>query len=426
MKRKLLAICLCLLPLLASFAEAAPAVSASRAILMDAKTGLVLYEKNAHEKAYPASTTKVMTAILALEKGNLDDKVEVSFNAVNSISYDSSKAGLFEGESFSLREMVYALLICSANDAANVIAEHIGGDISGFVSMMNSRAAELGTKNTHFVNTHGLHNTDHYTTAYDLALLARHALTLPEFREIVAMRSYVLEPTDKYEEKRYLNSTNHLLNPQSEYYYSEAIGVKTGYTDEAKSCLVSASQTENGTYIAVVLGAESMDGKTMSFVDSRTLLRYGTEYCLPTVLCEANASAEGIPVAKAKNTDMVAVHTQDTVSAILPEGVSADAVQKLEYIKKDLEAPVEAGTVLGRVEYRYGDLLVGQTYLVANEDVEKRSLILNFFAALFSSFWTWGILVILLLAVIIVRTRKKRAKNRRIRRAEIRRRNRYQ
>ncbi len=426
MKRKLLAICLCLLPLLASFAEAAPAVSSSRAILTDAKTGLVLYEKNAHQKAYPASTTKVMTAILALEKGNLDDMVEVSFNAVNSISYDSSKAGLFEGETFSLREMVYALLICSANDAANVIAEHIAGDIGSFVDMMNTRAAELGATNTHFVNTHGLHDTEHYTTAYDMALFARHALTLPEFREIVAMRSYVLEPTDKYEEKRYLNSTNHLLNPQSEYYYADAIGIKTGYTDEAMSCLVSASETENGTYIAVILGAESMDGKTMSFVDSRALLTYGTEYCLPTVLCEANTPAEGIPVAKAKNTDMAAVHTQETVSAILPEGITADAVQKLEYIKKDLEAPVEAGTVLGRVEYRYGEHLVGQTYLVASEDVVKRNIILSALTAVFSSLWVWIVLLVFLTVIVTIRTRKKRAKNRRIRQAEIRRRNKYQ
>ncbi len=426
MKRKLLVICLLLLPLLASFAEAAPSVSAPCAILTDAETGLVLYEKNAHRKAYPASTTKVMTAILALEKGNLSDMVEVSFNAVNSISYDSSKAGLFEGEVFSLKDLVYALLICSANDAANVIAEHIGGDIDTFVQMMNTRAQELGAVNTHFVNTHGLHHEDHYTTAYDLALLGRHALTLPHFREIVAMRSYVLEPTPKYEEKRYLNSTNHLLNPQSQYYYTNAIGIKTGYTDAAKSCLVSASETEDATYVAVVLGAESADGKTMSFVDSRALLSYGAEYCTPQVLCEAGTAAEGIPVKKAKDTDKVAVHTAEAVSAILPEGALAEEVEKLEYIKTDLEAPVRAGDILGKVEYRYNDMVIGQTYLVADTDVDKRSLIGDFFRRIFSSFWTYGILLILLIVITVRRARKTRAKNRRIRQAEIRRRNKYQ
>ncbi len=426
MKRKILAICLCLIPLLATFAEAAPSVSAPCAILTDAKSGVVLYEKNAYTRAYPASTTKVMTAILALENGNLDDVVPVSFNAVNSISYDSSKAGLFEGESFTLREMVYALLICSANDAANVIAEHIAGDIESFVGMMNSRAAELGAQNTHFVNAHGLHNTQHYTTAYDLALLARHAMTLPEFADIVQMRSYVLEPTDKYEEKRYLNSTNHLTNPQSEYYYANAVGIKTGYTDEAKSCLVSAAKAGDGMYIAVVLGAESMDGRSMSFVDSRALLSWGAEYCKPTLLCEAGAAAEGVPVQKAKNTSAVAVHTETAVSAILPDWATPQDVEKLEYINKNLVAPVSAGTAVGRVEYRYKGTLVGQTYLVASEDVEKRNLIADFFLQIFTSLWTYGILAVLLLLLISIRTRKRRAKNRRVRAAEIRRRNKYQ
>lgn len=426
MKRKILAICLLLIPLLATFAEAAPSVSAPCAILTDEKSGVVLYEKNAHMRAYPASTTKVMTAILALEKGNLEDMVTVSFNAVNSISYDSSKAGLFEGETFTLREMLYALLICSANDAANVIAEHIAGDTGSFVNMMNSRAAELGAVNTHFVNAHGLHSPEHYTTAYDLAILARHAMTLPEFGEIVQMRSYVLEPTEKYEEKRYLNSTNHLQNPQSEYYYANAIGIKTGYTDEAKSCLVSAAETENGTYIAVVLGAESMNGQTMSFVDSRALLTWGTENCLPTPLCAAGETAEGVPVKKAKDTDVVAVHTETAVSAILPDWATAADVERLEYINKNLEAPVAAGTAVGRVEYRYQDTLVGQTYLVASTDVEKKNVIAEFFLRLLSSLWTYLVIAVVLLVCISLSTRKRRAKTRRVRAAEIRRRNKYQ
>lgn len=426
MKRKILVLCLFLFPFLLSVAEAAPSVSAPYAVLMDAKTGLVLYEKNAHTQTYPASTTKVMTAILALEKGNMDDMVTVSFNAVNSISFDSSKAGLFEGESFPLRDMVYALLICSANDAANVIAEHIAGDIDSFVEMMNTRAAELGAENTHFVNAHGLHNESHYTTAYDLALLARHAMTLPHFAEIVKMRQYILAPTPKYDENRYLNSTNHLMNPQSEYYYANAIGIKTGYTDEAKSCLVSAAETENGTYIAVVLGAESAGGQTMSFVDSRSMLVWGAESCLPTLLGEANTPAEGVPVRKAENTDKVAVHTESAVYAILPPGKTADDVERLEYINKQLEAPVKAGTVVGRVEYRYQGRVVGQTHLVADTDVAKKNVVAHFLRDLFSSFWTYAVIFIVLFAFIILRTRKTRAINRRIRQAEIRRRNRYQ
>lgn len=426
MKRKILVFFLVLSAFLSIGVSAAPGVSAPRAILMDAKTGLVLYEKNAHEKAYPASTTKVMTAILALENGNMDDMVEVSWEAVNTISYDSSKAGLFEGEVFSFRDLVYSLMVCSANDAANVIAEHIAGDIPAFVEMMNTRASELGAKNTHFVNAHGLHDANHYTTAYDLAVLGRHALTLPHFSDIIKTRSYILEPTDKYEEKRYLNSTNHLLNPQSAYYYANATGIKTGYTDNAKSCLVSAAESDGANYVAVVLGAENIDGQTMSFVDSRTLLSYGVESCPPVLLSEAGTGVEAIPVKRGKGTDAVAAETAEPVRAVLPQGATSEEVEKLEYIKTDLEAPVEVGQVIGKVEYKYQDILVGETYLLASEAVARRSLIGSFFAKLFSSFWTWGIILIVLVVFTVTKTRKTRARNMRRRQAEIRRRNKYQ
>ena len=426
MKRKILAIVLCLLPVFSLISLAAPSVSAPCAILVEAKSGLVLYAKNEHQKAYPASTTKIMTAILALEKGNLDDMVPVSFNAVNSISFDSSKAGLFEGEVFSLRDLVYALMVCSANDAANVIAEHIAGSIPAFVEMMNQRAAELGAKNTHFVNTHGLHDGNHYTTAYDLALFGRHAMTLEPFPDIVQTRSYVLEPTEKYEEKRYLNSTNHLLNPTSPYYYADAIGVKTGYTSDAGSCLVSAAETEGVTYIAVVLGAESEDGQVMSFVDSKTLLSFGAKECPPVTLAESGEWVQPVPIQKAKGTRVVGAHAAESVVVALPQGADKAAIEKLEYIKTDLEAPIEAGAVVGKVEYRYQGLTIGETYLLADTDVERRSLISAFFGTIFSSFWTYGILVILVAVFLTRGTKKMRARQKRRRQAELRRRNKYQ
>ena len=422
MVRKLLAMCLFSVSLLSFTALAQPAVSAPKAILMDGKTGLVLYEKNAYETAYPASTTKIMTAILALEKGNLSDMVTVSFDAVNSISYDSSKAGLFEGEVFSMEELVYTLMICSANDSANVIAEHIGGSVEGFVEMMNARAKELGAKNTHFVNAHGLHNENHYTTAYDLAILAKHALSLPRFREIVSMRSYQLAPSEKCEEIRYINSTNHLLNPQSPYYHSTAIGIKTGYTDNAKSCLISASEKNGATYIAVVMGAENVDGQAMSFVDSGRLLSYGEETLKPTILSTMGTKTKGIPIKKARGTKEVPVITQETVSAILPEGVSPDAVKPMEYIKTDLTAPVKAGEILGRVDYMYGETRVGKTYLVASEDIKKETV----FGWLFSKVWIYIVLLFILAIFLLRCTRKLRAKRKRVRSAEIRRRNKYQ
>ncbi len=426
MKRKLSALCLLLLLVFVPTAYAAPAVSAPCAVLISADSGLVLYEKNAHTRMYPASTTKVMTAILALENGNFDDVVTVSHNAVNTISFDSSKAGLYEGEHISFKDLVYTLLICSANDSANVIAEHIAGDVSAFVDMMNKRASELGAKNTHFVNTHGLHNESHYTTAYDLAILARHAMTIPAFREIVAMRSYSLAPSNKFDETRYFNSTNHLLNPNSPYYYKNAIGIKTGYTDNAKSCLVSAAEANGKTYIAVVLGAENIDGQAMSFVDSRTLLSHGVENYEPVELCKAGAFAKPIPIQNAKDTDVAGVHTATAVNAVLPEGAKAEEVEMREYIKVDLKAPVTAGTVLGRREYWCGDVKVGEAALVADADIAKENGFVRFFKTIFSSFWFYAILFLVLFVLFFRGTKRMRVRRERRQRAEMRRRNKYQ
>ncbi len=426
MKRNLLAMCLLLLLVFVPAVEAAPSVSARCAILIDAESGLVLYEKNAHTRMYPASTTKVMTAILALENGNFDDVVTVSYNAVNTISFDSSKAGLYEGEEISFKDLVYTLLICSANDSANVIAEHIAGDVSSFVDMMNTRALEIGAKNTHFVNTHGLHNESHYTTAYDLAILASHAMKMPVFREIVAMRSYSLAPSNKFDETRYFNSTNHLLNPNSRYYYKNAVGIKTGYTDNAKSCLVSAAEANGKTYIAVVLGAENIDGQSMSFVDSRALLSYGVENYEPVELCKAGAFAKPIPIQNAKDTDAVSVHTSAGVFAILPDGTTPEETQMREYIKMDLKAPVSAGTVLGRREYWYGDIKVGETFLVADTDIAKENVFVRFFKTVFSSIWVYAVLLLVLCVFIFRHTKHIRVRRERRQRAEMRRRNKYQ
>lgn len=375
---------------------------------------------------YPASTTKIMTAILALENGNFDDMVTVSHDAVFSISYDSSKAGLYEGEIISFKDLVYTLLICSANDSANVIAEHISGSISAFVDKMNQRAKELGAENTHFVNTHGLHNEDHYTTAYDLAILARHAMTIPAFREIVSMRSYSLAPSNKFDETRHFNSTNHLLNPNSPYYYKHAVGIKTGYTDNAKSCLVSAAEANGKMYISVVLGAENADGQSMSFVDSRTLLSHGVEKYKPAELCKAGAFAKPIPVKNAKGTDSVGVHTSSAALAVLPEGTAAESVEMREYINTKLEAPVAMGTVLGRREYWLGDIKVAETQLIADADIENQGFFARLFSNLFTSFWFYLALVFVLLLLFGRRIKKMKARRERRQRAEMRRRSKYQ
>ncbi|MDD6308041.1 MAG: D-alanyl-D-alanine carboxypeptidase [Clostridia bacterium] len=401
---------------------AAPSVLSPTAILIDGASGIMLYGKAQTQKAYPASTTKVMTAILALENGNFDDKVTVSFQAVNSISFDSSKAGWYEGEIVSFKDLVYSLLICSANDSANVIAEHVAGSIDAFVEKMNIRAQELGATNTHFVNTHGLHNEDHYTTAEDMAKLARFAMQMPAFREIVSLRTYTIAPTNKSETPRHLDNTNHLLNPSHTYYYENAVGIKTGYTDSARSCLVSAAEANGGFYIAVVFGGTSETGQNASFVDSRALLSYGVEHCKPQKPVSAGSYISTVPVTGAKDCDSLPLYAATDVSYSLPPEANPADVEKKEYIKKDSTAPIDAGTALGRMEYWYGDTLVGQTLMLTKEPCEAQT----FLQLLFSSTWFYVIVFLLFCFWVLVRICKAQAKRRRRRkRAEMRRRSQY-
>ena len=245
-------------------------VSAPRAVLIDVDSGKMLFEKDAYSPAYPASTTKILTAILALEKCNLDDEVTASFEAVNSVYANGTTASIQPGETLTVRDLLSTLMVHSANDAAYVLAEHIGGSTSSFASMMNTRAKELGATATYFVNPNGLPDSSHKCSAYDMALFARHAMkSFPFFREIVKTVNYSLPITEEYT-KLYMNeypdatsvtrylttTTNHLINPnRSQYYYEYATGIKTGYTDAAANCIVASAEKDGVELIVVIFGA---------------------------------------------------------------------------------------------------------------------------------------------------------------------------
>ena len=204
-----------------------------------------------------------MTAILTLENCKLTDTATVSHNAIYSVPLDYSHAYLVEGEKLTINQLLHLLLIPSANDAAVVLAEHIAGSSDSFVAMMNTRAVELGCKSTHFVNSNGIHSTDHYTTAYDLALMGRYAMQFEDFRKIVKIPEYTLPATDKYlKSDRFFKTTNALLienhtDKVDNYYYEYATGIKTGYTQAAGDCIVASAEKNGKEYILVILGARS-------------------------------------------------------------------------------------------------------------------------------------------------------------------------
>ena len=250
---------------------AGPSVYAKSAVLIDASTGTILYDKKCHKKMYPASITKIMTALLTIEKCKLDEEVVFSQNAVSSLNYDDANFGCQIGEKMSVKDCLYTLMLASANEVATALAEHIAGSTDKFAEMMNVRAKEAGATNTHFVNANGLHNTNHYVTAYDMAMITRAASKYSVFNEIVNTTTYTVKANNKRKDSAQANQRHKMVWPTSGYYYDGIIGGKTGYTDQSGTTLVTYAKRNGMTLIAVVLHSNG----TNVYKDTKTLLDYG-------------------------------------------------------------------------------------------------------------------------------------------------------
>ena len=277
-----------------SFADEVSITSKS-AILVEVSTGRILYEKRSTEKMWPASTTKIMTAILVIENCNLADMVTVTESAIAGIPSGYVTCDLQIGEEISVKDLLNALMIKSANDAAYVLAEYVAGSVDSFSDMMNQKAKELGCTGTHFVNPNGVHNERHYSTAYDLALIARYCMKNDKFRSLANMMECSLPRTEFWQDEqveengeRIFKNTNKLLLSDNKYYYPYAIGIKTGFTTPAKNCLISASNKNGFETIAVVLHAEATEeGESARYLDTINLFEYGyNNYKLDDILKE--------------------------------------------------------------------------------------------------------------------------------------------
>jgi D-alanyl-D-alanine carboxypeptidase len=229
-----------------------PSVNAESAIVMEASTGLILYEKNINEEHYPASITKIMTVLLALENSSLGDIVTFSNNAVYDVEADSSRLWIGVGEQLTMEQCLYGILLESANDIAYAVAEHVSGNIDNFAKLMNERAKSIGCKNTNFVNPHGLPDDNHYTSAYDMALITREAMKNPTFRKIFGTRTYQIPPTNLQSETRYLVN-HHKFIKRDTYLYDDCIGGKTGFTSKSKYTLVSVAKRGDLELICVIM-----------------------------------------------------------------------------------------------------------------------------------------------------------------------------
>jgi D-alanyl-D-alanine carboxypeptidase (penicillin-binding protein 5/6) len=359
-----------------------PELEAQGAILIDMATGEVLAGKNQNDRLYPASTTKIMTALLALEYADLDEIVTVGDEA-NLCAYDSSKCWLDLGEQIKMADLIRGLLIHSGGDAAFTIAAYIGRKIADdmsldynaaiavFVERMNTRAEELGVNNTQFKDPDGYHNPEHFTTAQNLAVISRKAMEQPFFREVVATEQYTIEDWDQYEEEdptkkviRYWTNTNALILPSSDFYYEPAIGIKTGYTTEAEHCLVAAAKKDDTELLAVVLYS-SKDGK---WYDSVKLLEYGfdnfeTHWTAKKGETMGKAALINPAIDGPQTVDIIAAEGRAVLADINnPPAIGCTVTwQTPLFVSQDTEehgpfdvkllAPIAAGTTVGTAHY---------------------------------------------------------------------------
>lgn len=248
--------------------------------------GDVLFEKNAYERMFPASTVKVLTAIVSLENSNLSDIVTVSHSCISSVPKGYTLSRIQVGENLTIENLLYAMLIPSGNDAANLLAEYVGGSVEIFSNMMNNKAKEIGCTNSNFTNPNGVHDENMYTTAYDLALIGKYAMQNETFREMVSTQTYTLPSTNVYPNSdRVLTNSNHLINTSSKDYYEYCTGIKTGFTNSAQNCLISSAKKNGIELISVVLGSTASNFSSQSkFTDAKALFEYGfnnyTDYYL--------------------------------------------------------------------------------------------------------------------------------------------------
>lgn len=365
------------LPINLSFAtEKEPSVNAPVALLIDSGTGKILYEKEANKKMYPASTTKIMTAILALENRTLTDTATVSYNAIFTVPVGYSNANLQLDEVLTYEQLLHTLLIPSANDSANVIAEDIAGSVESFASMMNTKARELGCENTNFVNANGVHNEDHYSTAYDLALIGKYAMQNETFRKLVSTVRYTLPATNKYDKAdRIFLTTNRLINEKSGQYYEYATGVKTGYTDAAKNCIVASAKKDNMELICVIMGAGSdITTDTNKFDDCMTLFNYGFENYKYDTLCKANDVFKVIKPKNASNDSKnLNVLYQTDINALVKTNDSLGNFSPEVELDEKIKAPITKGSVIGKISYTI-DGIKYTTNLIAGQDILASSI----------------------------------------------------
>lgn len=400
-------------------------INSKSVYLVNLDTGISVYEKDKDKKCYPASTTKIMTYIIVAE--NVKDfdntKITVKQSILNKLNgTGSSTAGLIGGETLTVTQLLNCLMIPSGNDAALILADYVGGgSITNFVKMMNSKAKELGCENTHFMNPHGLHDLDHYTTASDLAKITEYAMTLPKFTEITNTTvSYCLG------DDRPLITTNSLIDEirGGDYFYTYATGTKTGCTgDDSGYCLVSTAVYEGYSYLCITLGADySKNGEQLengAMKDAKNLFRWAFTSLQLTTVIDEKTIVDEVGINFAWNKDRLKLSPATSYSTILPSDIKTSSIDKVYNLPESVNAPVKAGDKIGTVTLKYANNELATVDLVAAETIDQSDLLvaLDGIGRVVSNPWfivCASLIVLLIIVYIIILTvYSKRRRNRR-------------
>lgn len=342
--------------------ENTPNLNSEAAIIMEASTGAILYEKNIHETYYPASITKILTTLIALENSSLGETVTHSYKAIHDVDLDSSRIGIDVGEELTMEQSLFGIMLESANEVSYAVAEHIAGDVDSFAKLMNKKAKSLGCVDSNFVNPNGLPNPNHYTSAYDMALISRAALKNETFRKITKTRTYTIPPTNIQEETRYLaNHHKFIKNINS---YEGAIGGKTGYTSKAKYTLVTFAERNGMTLICVLMRSESIKSE---YEDTASLLDYGFDNFTIHKISDIEGNKSDFTLEQSSlftkysplfSDNDARLQVDPTSNIVLPNNASFTDTQK-EIILTPLNELTEGINILGNIKYSYNDTYIG-------------------------------------------------------------------
>lgn len=403
-------------------------------LLINTDSDTVIFDKNADKQSAPASLTKIVTCILTLENcADLNAQVTCKRECLDGLyAQNASTAGILTGETLTVDELLHCLMIVSAADAANILADYIGGSIDEFVVMMNDFVKNLGCENTHFINPHGLDGDGgNYTTAYDLYKITKHALQNPIFKEICSMAKYQIGPTNKYAQTRYLNTTVKMMNSAyKDYYLPEVSGVKTGTTDAAGHCVITTASKSGYNYILIVMNAPQYDidgdgvEENVAFTDSKKIYEWAFEHIVLTKVTSTTDVVTVIDIKYNWNVDHLRLVPAKEISTLVPTGTESGSltVRPIESeTPHTVNAPVQKGDILGKAEVLYGEDVVATVDLAAAESV-NRSLTLWIFSGIKTVFSSPIFLVLLALVVLmiviyillIIRKNRIKAKRRKI------------